>query len=206
MEVGSGGVAMGFSQEVVQEFQVSSVNADLSTGVTGSGAINVVTRSGSNHLRGSAFLFFRDHTLAANPALKRDAFNPDPLFQRRQFGFEKRFSRRWQFLASYAWSSNVGNSFGNGFDNTNWLANYGPLDRDMRHILNLSGVVELPKSFQLGWTSTYNSMPPFSAFLGGFDLNGDGTTGDLPPGTTVNQFNRSLGKSDLAPFGRGFQR
>ncbi len=29
------------------------------------------------------------------------------------------------------------------------------------------------------------------------DLNGDGTSGDLLPGTKVNQFNRGLGKSDL---------
>ena len=65
------------------------------------------------------------------------------------------FSRRWQFLGSYAWSSNVGNSFANGFDNTNWLANYGPLDRDIRHILNLSGIVELPQKFELGWTAIY---------------------------------------------------
>ncbi len=28
-------------------------------------------------------------------------------------------------------------------------------------------------------------------------MNGDGTTGDLLPGTKVNQFNRGLGKSDL---------
>jgi hypothetical protein len=117
---------------------------------------------------------------------------------------EKRFSQHWQFLGSYAWSSNVGNSFGNGFDNTNWLANYGPLDRDLRHILNLSGMLELPKGFQLGWTSTYNSKPPFSAFLGGIDLNGDGTTGDLLPGTKVNQFNRGLGKSDLLPLVAAF--
>jgi hypothetical protein len=110
---------------------------------------------------------------------------------------EKRFSRHWQFLGSYAWSSNVGNSFGSGFDNINWLANYGPLDRDIRHILNLSGVVELPKSFQLAWTTTYTSKPPFSAFLGGIDLNGDGTTDDLLPGTKVNQFNRGLDKPDL---------
>jgi hypothetical protein len=29
------------------------------------------------------------------------------------------------------------------------------------------------------------------------DLNGDGTTGDLLPGTRVNQFNRGFGKNDL---------
>ena len=46
MEIGNGGSAMGFSQELVQEFQVSTVNFDLSTGATASGAVNVVTRSG----------------------------------------------------------------------------------------------------------------------------------------------------------------
>jgi hypothetical protein len=110
---------------------------------------------------------------------------------------EKRFSRGWQFLGSYAYSSNVGNNFGNGFNNDNPLANYGPLDRDIRHILNLSSLVQLPLRFQLTLVVIYNSMPPFSAFLGGLDLNGDGTTGDLLPGTKVNQFNRGLGKDDL---------
>ena len=87
MAVGNGGSAMGFSQEPVQEFQVSTVNFDLSTGPTFSGAINVVTRSGGNDLHGAAFYFFRDHTLGAYPALNRDPANPDPFFQRRQFGF-----------------------------------------------------------------------------------------------------------------------
>ena len=49
----------------------------------------------------------------------------------------------------------------------------------------------------MGFFVTYNSRPPFSAFLGGLDLNGDGTYDDLLPGTRVNQFNRGLGKSDL---------
>src|SRR5262249_7569389 len=54
MAVGNGGSAMGLSQEVVQEFQISTVNFDLSTGLTFSGAINVVTRSGGNDLHGAA--------------------------------------------------------------------------------------------------------------------------------------------------------
>ena len=87
MAIGYGGSAMGFSQEVVQEFQVSTLNFDLSTGITSVGAINVVTRSGGNDLHGTAFYFFRDHKLAAYPALNRDPANPDPFFQRRQFGF-----------------------------------------------------------------------------------------------------------------------
>jgi len=87
MAVGNGGAAIGFSQELVQEFQTSTANLELSTGLTFSGAINVVTRSGSNDLHGSAFYFFRDHNLSAYPALNRDPESPDPFFQRRQFGF-----------------------------------------------------------------------------------------------------------------------
>ena len=86
MAVANGGSAMDFSEDAVQEFQVSTVNFDLSTGVTASGAVNVATRSGSNELHGSSFFFFRDHHLSAYPALHRDPFNPDPFFQRRQFG------------------------------------------------------------------------------------------------------------------------
>jgi hypothetical protein len=87
MTVGSGGTAMGFSQEVVQEFQVATVNFELTTGITSGAAINVTTRSGGNNLHGTAFYFFRDHTIAAYPVLDRDIANPDPFFQRRQFGF-----------------------------------------------------------------------------------------------------------------------
>ena len=60
MAVGNAGAAMGFSQEVVQEFQIATVNFDLSTGITASGSINIVTRSGGNDLHGAAFYFFRD--------------------------------------------------------------------------------------------------------------------------------------------------
>src|SRR5262245_35462314 len=87
MAVGFGGSWMGLSQEVVQEFQIATVNFDLTTGLANGAAINVVTRSGGNELHGAAFYFFRDHNLAAYPALNRDPANPDPFFQRRQFGF-----------------------------------------------------------------------------------------------------------------------
>ena len=82
-----GGPGMNFSQEVVQEFQLSSVNFDLSTGITAVGSVNVVTRSGSNDFHGSGYFYFRDHNMAAYPALKRNPFNPDPFFARRNPGF-----------------------------------------------------------------------------------------------------------------------
>ncbi len=81
-----GGIQMNFSQEVVQEFQLSSANFDLSTGITSVGSINVVTRSGSNQFHGSGYFFFRDHNMAAYPGLARDPANLDPFFARRNPG------------------------------------------------------------------------------------------------------------------------
>jgi len=64
----------------IQEFQVSQSSLDLSTELTSSGAVNVVTRSGSNHWHGEGFYLFRDHSIAANIA------NFDDPFQRNNFG------------------------------------------------------------------------------------------------------------------------
>jgi Carboxypeptidase regulatory-like domain len=109
---------------------------------------------------------------------------------------EKRLSHGFQLLGSYAYSSNTGTNAGNGFNLYNWLQNSGPLGTPI-NILNLAGVVDLPGRFELGLNFSYTSAPPFSAYLGGIDFNGDGTAGDLLPGTTMNAFGRSLGRADL---------
>lgn len=70
-------------QSAIQEFQLGQSSLDLSTELTSSGAVNVVTRSGSNHFHGEAFYLFRDSAAAAKlptpPGL-------DAPFQRHQFG------------------------------------------------------------------------------------------------------------------------
>ncbi len=82
-----GGSSMNLSQEVVAEFQLSSLNYDISTGITNVGAINIVTRSGSNEFHGSGYFFYRDHNMAAYPALSRSPINPNPYFARKNPGF-----------------------------------------------------------------------------------------------------------------------
>ena len=82
----TGGSGQNFSQEIVQEFQLSSTNFDLSTSLTAYGAVNVVTRSGGNGLHGAGYFYFRDHHLGAYPVLNR-SFVSDPFFARRQSGF-----------------------------------------------------------------------------------------------------------------------
>ena len=118
---------------------------------------------------------------------------------------EKRFSGRTQFLASYALGSYTGTNGpgggqfpGTGFNNNNWFESNGPLPTDVRHTLNLSGFVDLPRRFQVSFSVSAYTRPPFSVYVSGMDFNGDGTQNDLLPGTGVNQFNRGLGKDDLA--------
>ncbi len=63
-----------FSTEVVQEFRVSTNAYGAEQGRSGGAVVNVVTKSGSNHLHGTAFYYFRDSSLgAADPFL---AFRP----------------------------------------------------------------------------------------------------------------------------------
>jgi len=83
----TGGSAQNFSQETVQEFQITTFNFDLATSVTAVGSVNVVSRTGKNSLNGSGFFYFRDHNMSAFPGLQRSATNPDPFFARRQGGF-----------------------------------------------------------------------------------------------------------------------
>jgi len=84
----TGGTQQNFSQEVVQEFQLASVNFDLSNGIGAGGAVNIVTRQGGNDFHGSAFFFYRDHNISAFPSLAHYPGEPSsPFFDRKQEGF-----------------------------------------------------------------------------------------------------------------------
>jgi hypothetical protein len=72
-----------FSNEVVQEFRVSSSGYGSESGRAGGAVVNVVTKSGTNHWHGSTFYFLRDSALGgAAPAFV--GFNPDDV--QHQFG------------------------------------------------------------------------------------------------------------------------
>ncbi len=67
----------------IQEFELSQSNLDLSNDLTSSGAVNVITRSGSNEFHGEAFYLIRDSRWGA------DLPHPQGLdapYQRNQFG------------------------------------------------------------------------------------------------------------------------
>ena len=78
-----GSTTTNIAASAIQEFQLSQSSMDLSTELTTSGAINVITRSGTNDVHGEAFGFFRDSSLAA--ALPSPPGLSEP-FQRSQYG------------------------------------------------------------------------------------------------------------------------
>jgi hypothetical protein len=77
-----GTTTLNISQDSIQEFQVSVSSSDPSAGLSATGAINIITKRGSNDLHGSAFLFGRGSNYAARPSFA--ATKPD--FDREQFG------------------------------------------------------------------------------------------------------------------------
>ncbi len=77
------------SQEAVQEFQINRSNYAAEFGRASGGLVNIVSKSGTNALRGNAFAFLRNQALDARNAF---AFGPnggntDPPFRRVQAGF-----------------------------------------------------------------------------------------------------------------------
>jgi hypothetical protein len=71
--------------DAIREFQVLASTYDSSFGRNAGGQINVITKSGSNQISGSAYEFFRNGALAA-----RNRFAPEnepaPDYNRHQFG------------------------------------------------------------------------------------------------------------------------
>jgi outer membrane receptor protein involved in Fe transport len=80
-----GGAVQNISQDAVQEFQVATNRFDARLGRTGSGLINVVTKSGTNEFHGSASVYFRDNKLQGLPATFDRTTGQEPPFDREQY-------------------------------------------------------------------------------------------------------------------------
>src|SRR5213595_808608 len=74
--------AIDITLDAVKEFQVVASGANAEFGRTAGGVINVITKSGTNEIHGSAFEYFRTESLSANTS------DGKPLqdFRRNQFG------------------------------------------------------------------------------------------------------------------------
>ena len=80
-----GSVRAVFSQDAVQEFQVLAHGYSAEFGKASGGVVNIVTRSGTNTVRGTGFLFYRHQALSGRNYFDRDAPEEAP-FAHHQFG------------------------------------------------------------------------------------------------------------------------
>src|SRR5437764_5650491 len=79
-----GGPVMQLPLGAVEEFNISTQRFSAANGRSEGAAVNVITKSGTNQIHGSLFLFDRDTALTANDVL--NGSNPTPAIVRQQYG------------------------------------------------------------------------------------------------------------------------
>jgi hypothetical protein len=75
------------SVDATQEFKVMTSNYSSQFGLSGGGIINVIYKSGTNHLHGSVYEFLRNSKLDANTFFNNQSNVAKPHTTRSQFGF-----------------------------------------------------------------------------------------------------------------------
>jgi hypothetical protein len=81
----TGGVAI-VNPDAIAEFKVQTAQFDASFGRSPGGAVNVVTKSGTNDFHGSAFEFLRNDVFNANDFFRKRNHQPRPVLKQNQFG------------------------------------------------------------------------------------------------------------------------
>lgn len=81
-----GGPVMQFPLEAIQEFVISTQRFSAANGRSEGAAVNVITKSGGSQFHGAAFYFLRDRRLNANEFFSKQANQPKPPFNRKQWG------------------------------------------------------------------------------------------------------------------------
>lgn len=81
-----GGPLMSFSTESLEQFQLASSQFTAADGRTGGAAVTIVTKSGTNVLHGSAFVFERDKALTSKDYFTQQRNGEKVPFSRQQFG------------------------------------------------------------------------------------------------------------------------
>src|SRR5579872_2782724 len=81
-----GGPVMQLPLEAVQEFQISTQRFSAANGRSEGALITAITKSGTNQLHGSLYLFDRNQALNANDYFSEQGGSPKPDYGRQQFG------------------------------------------------------------------------------------------------------------------------
>jgi hypothetical protein len=127
----------------------------------------------------------------------------DNRYQALLLKFERRFSGRYQYLASYTLSKSEDDSFQNVYaDYYGFLKATYPGQADRRHRLVVSGMVRLPWEMLLSAIGDFRSSLPMNP-TSSIDLNADGYNSDLPAGVTRFSGCRDLNLGAINSFRQG---
>jgi hypothetical protein len=77
---------MSFTTESLEQFQLASSQFSAADGRTGGAAVSLVTKSGTNLMHGSVFIYERDKSLTSKDYFQEQANGEKPPFSRQQFG------------------------------------------------------------------------------------------------------------------------
>ena len=80
------GLLQQFSADAIQEYKVTTQRYSAEFGRSVGGVVNVITKSGTNEFRGSAFYQWRDEGLNAKTFFEEDQDLPKQPFKQQQFG------------------------------------------------------------------------------------------------------------------------
>src|SRR2546427_159674 len=92
-----GGALQNYSVEGVEEFKIQTQEYKAEYGRSTGGVLSVVSKTGTNELRGSVFGFFRDESLNSRTNSERLAGADKAAYSRQQYGFHS-------FLVGHQWT------------------------------------------------------------------------------------------------------
>lgn len=85
-QIGRTSIPFQFSEDVIQEFQVTSTGFQAEFGQAGGGLVNTVTKSGGNELHGDGYYYALDSAMNANDSINNEHGIAKPHNRRQQFG------------------------------------------------------------------------------------------------------------------------
>jgi hypothetical protein len=87
-QIGRTSIPFQFSEDVIQEFQVTSTGYEAEFGQAGGGLVNSVTKSGGNMVHGDGYYYILDSAFSANDSINKSLAIPipKPPNRRQQFG------------------------------------------------------------------------------------------------------------------------
>jgi hypothetical protein len=175
------------SQDAIQEFKVASENYAAEYGYSAN-QVNIISKSGTNELHGTAFLFDRSSAFDAYTPTPFQTTPSKPALRQNQFGF-------------VAGGPVYIPKLYDGRNKTFWLANYEGWRIGNGYVLN--GIVPTPAELSGDFSAT--GLPPFDLTTGspcqvaltnpgtalpcmpGDPLTGQEFTGDLIPTTSFSR-------------------